>query len=106
MPEQFEGSTRAFRSACGVPVRKDHCIHRTGGGTGNAVDPEPWFLEEPVEHAPGEGAMRTAALERKVDQKCIANGISGSLRGVQLHLSSCTKYDVHRSAASCTLSLQ
>ena len=29
---------------------------------------EPALLEQPVEHAPGEGAVRAAALQREVDQ--------------------------------------
>jgi hypothetical protein len=39
-----------------------------GRGSGNRLDPEPGFIEQPVEHAPGEGAMRSTALQGEIDQ--------------------------------------
>jgi len=37
-------------------------------GTPAAIDPKPVLFQKPIEHAPGEGAMRAAALKREVDQ--------------------------------------
>jgi hypothetical protein len=37
-------------------------VHGAGRGAGNAVDLQPRLFEQPIEHAPGEGAVRAAAL--------------------------------------------
>src|SRR6185437_3711759 len=42
-------------------------INRTGRGAGNAFDLKPAVVEQMVEHAPGEGAERAAALQRQID---------------------------------------
>jgi hypothetical protein len=43
-------------------------IHGAGRGAGYRLDGEPGLLEQAVEHTPGEGAMRPAALQGEVDQ--------------------------------------
>ena len=42
-------------------------VHRAGRGGGDALDLDVVVLEQPVERAPGEGAVRAAALQREVD---------------------------------------
>ena len=40
---------------------------------------QPGLLEQPIEHAPGEGAVRAAALQREVDQNGLTIGWTGSI---------------------------
>jgi GAF domain-containing protein len=53
-------------AAC-QPVRQHDGVHRAGRGTGDALDLDPRVLEHMIEHTPGEGAVRAAALQRQVD---------------------------------------
>lgn len=41
-------------------------VHGAGTRRADAVDREPRLLQEPVQDAPGEGAMGTPALQRKI----------------------------------------
>ena len=67
-PEAPPAHSRApWRRPC-IAVGQHRGVHGTGRGAGDAVDPQPWLFEQPVEHAPGEGAVRAAALQREVDQ--------------------------------------
>jgi hypothetical protein len=43
-------------------------VDRPGARRADAVERDALFLEQAIENAPGEGAMRASALERKVDQ--------------------------------------
>jgi len=52
----------------GVTVGHHRGIHGAGRGPGYGLDREPRLLEQPVEHPPGEGAVRAAALQGEVDQ--------------------------------------
>ena len=61
-PECFQRLTRAPVVALGVATGHHSGIHGTGRSAGNGLDLEPRFLERPVQHAPGEGAMRPTAL--------------------------------------------
>ena len=56
-----------FGPAIGVAVGKHRGVHGAGRGAGNAVDLEVRLLQQPIEHAPREGAVRTPALQREVD---------------------------------------
>jgi len=49
-------------------VRHQGCIHRTGRLAGDRVNPQPGLLDQSIEHAPGERAIRTAALQSEVHQ--------------------------------------
>ena len=64
-----KASARALGAAFGVTVGQHRGVHGAGRGPGNAVDLEPRLFEQAIEHAPGEGAMRAAALEREIDEK-------------------------------------
>ena len=49
------------------PSASMHGIDRAGRRAGNALDLEPPVLEQMIEHAPGEGAVGAAALQRQID---------------------------------------
>ena len=66
-PEIGEPLPRLLRPAAREPVGEHHRVHGAGGGAGDAVDGDPPVGQQLVEHAPGEGAMRPAALEGEVD---------------------------------------
>src|SRR6266446_5034078 len=67
MPEIGEAPAHLLGTAAGESVRQHDRVHRTGRSTGDALDLEPSVLENMIEHAPGEGAVRAAALQRQVD---------------------------------------
>ena len=66
-PEIGEPLARLVGSAALEAVGEHHRVDRAGRGAGNALDREPPVLQQMIEHAPGEGAMRAAALQREVD---------------------------------------
>ena len=71
-PERLERLARAGGPALLMAVDQHRRVHRAGRRAGNAVDLEPGLFEQAVEHAPGERAMRAAALQREIDQDGIA----------------------------------
>ena len=75
-PELFKRSPRSLRPALFIAIDQHHGIHRTRGGARDTVDPQPWFLEKPIEHAPRKGAVRAATLQREIDQ----NGLTARVR--------------------------
>src|SRR4029079_4656250 len=66
-PEIGEPLARLLRPAGGEPIRQHHRIDRARGCPGNAVDRKPAVGQQLIEHAPGEGAVSAAALQREVD---------------------------------------
>ena len=74
-PIGVERRTRALRAALHPAADQNGRIHRAGGCAGNRLDLEPRLLEKSVEHAPGERAMRAAALQGEIDE----NRVSGRL---------------------------
>jgi hypothetical protein len=66
-------SAAARRPALGPAVGQDCGVHRARRRAGNRDDAQPLFLEQTVEHAPGEGAVRAAALQRQIDRQRIGN---------------------------------
>ena len=81
-PESPKRLTRAGRPAQLMAVDQHRGVHRAGGGAGNAVDRQPRLLQQPVEHAPGEGAVRPASLQGEIDQ----NGLARYRLGFSRHL--------------------
>ena len=67
MPEAIELGARAGGAALDVPLRHQRRIDGAGAGAADALDVDLVVLEQPVEHAPGEGAMGAAALQREID---------------------------------------
>ena len=70
-PQGFERLAGADGAPVGIAVGKCRGVHGAGRSAGNAVDPQPLFLEQPVEHTPGESAVRSPALQSQVDQDVI-----------------------------------
>ncbi len=58
---------RALAAAVGQAIGQHGGVHRAGAGRADALDGDALVLEQAVEHAPGEGAVRAAALQRQVD---------------------------------------
>ncbi len=58
---------RLFASAAGETVGQHHGVDGSRRGAGNALDDKPLVAQKLFEHAPGEGAMRAAALQREID---------------------------------------
>src|SRR6185312_4662762 len=66
-PEMVELGARARGAALDVALRQHRGVDRAGAGAADALDAELPVLEQAVEHAPGEGAMRAATLQREID---------------------------------------
>ena len=58
---------RAVSAAAHPAIGQRDRVHGAGAGAGYRLDVEPPVLEQPVEHAPGERAVRAAALQRDID---------------------------------------
>ena len=66
-PEVGEPRPRLVRPAAGETVGEHDSVDCARRGAGNAFDLDAAVLEQLVEHAPGEGAVGAAALQRKVN---------------------------------------
>ena len=82
LPEGGERRACSFGAAIGVAVGQHGGVHGAGRGAGDAVDLEPRLFQQPVEHAPGEGAVRAAALQGEVDGDIGGDFRRGRGRGV------------------------
>ena len=71
-PIGIERGPRAFGAALRPSVRHQGCIHRARRRAGDRLDPQPRLLDQPIEHAPGERAVGTAALQGEVHQNRFA----------------------------------
>src|SRR5207249_4443735 len=72
-PERLERAPRPFAAALHVALDEGGGVHRPGAGAAHPLDGDALVLEEAVEHAPGEGAVRAAALQREVDGLALAH---------------------------------
>ena len=82
-PIGVERRPRARRAALHVAADQNGAIHRAGGRAGERLDLQPGLFEKPIEHAPGERAMRPPALKGQIHLDLTARGIArvpGSLR--------------------------
>jgi hypothetical protein len=61
-PERFERLARPVGAASHISVDKRRGIHGPRRSAGNAVDAQPLLLEQPIEDAPREGAVRSPTL--------------------------------------------
>jgi hypothetical protein len=66
LPKGIERIARAPSSPERPSVRQHRSIHRARRRARNRRYLQPWLLEQAVEHAPGEGAMRPTALKGEV----------------------------------------
>jgi hypothetical protein len=67
-PEILQRGARPRGAVGGKAVDQHRGVHRARRCARDAVDAQPGFLEQAVEHAPGESAVRAAALQREVHQ--------------------------------------
>jgi hypothetical protein len=76
-PERGERLARRVAAAARQTAGEHHGIHRAGRSGADALEGDALVLEEAIEHAPGEGAMRTTALEGEVDRfhRHVARGV-------------------------------
>jgi hypothetical protein len=66
-PERVESLPRALAPPDRQSVGENHGVHRPGARRADAFDGEALFLEQTVEGAPSEGAVRAAALKGEID---------------------------------------
>ena len=66
-PEPGQRRARRLAPARDQPIGHDHGVHCAGRGAADPLDGDPLLGQEPVQHAPGKGAMGAAALESKID---------------------------------------
>ena len=66
-PEFGEPLARLFAAAARKTVGEHHRVHGAGGRAGHARDMDAAVFQQMIDHAPGEGAMRAAALKRQID---------------------------------------
>ena len=66
-PELGKPLARGRRPAAGEPVGQHHRVEGAGRGAGNTGDLEPLIGQQLVDHAPGEGAVGAAPLQREID---------------------------------------
>jgi len=67
-PDGFELGARPLGAALQVAGGQGDRIDGAGAGAADAVDLERPAFQEAVEHAPGEGAVGAAALQREIDR--------------------------------------
>src|SRR5215468_4466659 len=67
-PEIGEPLACLVRPAAGEPVGEHDRVHRSRRRAGDAFDLDAAVLEELIEHAPGERAVRAAALQGEIDR--------------------------------------
>jgi hypothetical protein len=72
---QARFSRAALRLPRARPAFTAAPFKRPGGGAGNARDLDLVALQQPVEHAPGKGPVRAAALQREVDPLGLGHGL-------------------------------
>ena len=67
-PEIRQRFAGAVASAAHQPLRQADGVHRPGAGAADTLEAELAVFEQRVEYAPGEGAVRAAALQGKIDR--------------------------------------
>ena len=85
-PIGVERRPRALGAALHEAADQHGGVHRAGGRAGDRLDLQPRLFEQPVEHAPGERAMRAAALQREVDEDRVASRLAPPTSRIFRHL--------------------
>src|SRR6185437_15509277 len=67
-PERIKSGLGPFGAARCIPGDQHGAIHRSGGRSRNSIDAQPRLLQETVQHTPSKRAVRSAPLERKIDE--------------------------------------
>ena len=68
---------RARTAAFSQARRERHGVDCAGAGAADPADVDGLLLEQAIEHAPGEGAMRAAALQREIETLLSPKGNQG-----------------------------
>src|SRR5262249_14518518 len=84
LPIVGERLARAITTANRQPVCKGRGIHRAGAGRTQSLEGQSLFIQQPIEHTPSEGAMRSTSLKRKVDLPDMVGGWLKPVPGVPL----------------------
>jgi hypothetical protein len=100
-PEPLEPRLGVLSSSLRITINENRGVHRACRGARYAFDAKPRLLEEAVEHAPGEGAMRPAPLQGKVDQDLAVIRIGGHCSGPPCSIRLSTAQNV-RQCRSCS----
>jgi hypothetical protein len=72
-PEPLERGARAVGAVAAQTLGEQHRVHRAGTRAADGGDVHAAF-EQRIEHTPGEGAMRTAALQRERERRRAKRG--------------------------------
>ena len=67
--EARHAAARLYGYYAGLPDTGTHWHYAPGAGAAHRLDHQPFVLEQRVQNAPGEGAVRAAALERQVERR-------------------------------------
>src|SRR3954451_21744076 len=90
-PETLEARPCFIWATLGQPRGKQDCVDGTCAGPADRVEFEIVLLEQPVEHAPGERAKDTAALQRDRELPLVTARLSslehGSIGGQEIRSS-------------------
>lgn len=73
IPKASQCVSRAVSAARSEATCKNQGIHRTRTGPADAVDANALIIKQTIENAPGKRAVRSAALERKIDRLMLWN---------------------------------
>src|SRR5260370_27323605 len=66
-PEHLKRALGLLAAAAAYAVGEHRGIHGAGRGAGDRLDLEPVLVEQAIQHAPGIGTVRAAALQGEVD---------------------------------------
>src|SRR6185369_9418519 len=66
-PEVAQRLARAVAAVAHPALQQDGGVHRAGAGAAHRLELQPSVLDQGIEHAPGEGAVRAAALQGEID---------------------------------------
>ena len=67
LPKSPQPVARALASVERKAIGEHDGVYAAGAGGGNAVEADALVFQQAIEHAPGEGAVTAAALERQID---------------------------------------
>ena len=67
VPELRQGLPRPVPTATAPTRRERHGVAGAGRGATDRGDLQPFVLEQPIEHAPGEGTVRAATLQGETE---------------------------------------
>jgi len=79
LPEIRQRRLGSFAASERETVRQHDCVHRPGACCAHSIDLKAGLLEQALQNAPGESAMRASTLEREIDGLGLAIGADAGL---------------------------